>query len=121
MSKKEIRLNSQYLGLADSERPANPCLASRLLYGTAVTALNLNIVESMENTLQRLGFIACRARFDGTTLRIEVPASDIERIVLSENREILIKAAQTAGAKFITLDLEGFSSGKLNRMVENHA
>lgn len=117
MTKNEIRMRSKNHGLKDFDRPAQPCLASRLLYGTEVTTENLNVVETLEAQLQILGFKSCRARYDGTTIRIEVHLNDLSRITLNETRETLVTIAKTLDVKFITLDLEGFQTGKLNRVL----
>jgi len=118
MTKEDIRLQSEILGLDESYRPAQPCLASRLNYGTPVTSKNLFIVDSMESYLHTLGFTECRARFDGDTLRIEVPQEKIEQIIIKSIREKIIEKALSIGVSFIALDLEGFVSGKLNRVLK---
>jgi uncharacterized protein len=117
MTKQEIRARSEKLGLKNSDRPAQPCLASRLMYGTSVTSNNLRVVELMEDCLIKLGFIQCRARYDGTTVRIEVPSNELEKAVRKEIREELTRSALNAGALYVSLDLEGFASGKTNRML----
>jgi uncharacterized protein len=118
MTKDDIRICSENHGLADFDRPAQPCLSSRLLYGTEVTTLNLQIVETMEMTLHELGFKHCRARYDGTTVRLEVPVSELANIILDKNREAILNTVKSLGVKFITLDLEGLQSGKLNRLIQ---
>lgn len=118
MTKRDIRICSKRHGLVDFDRPAQPCLSSRLHYGTAVTNLNLHIVEVMESTLHNLGFAHCRARYDGATIRIEVPIHDIANIVKEENRNAILKTMKMLEVKFITLDLEGLQSGKLNRLLQ---
>jgi len=117
MTKQEIRVRSERLGLKNFDRPAQPCLASRLMYGTSVTSDNLRVVELMEDCLIRLGFNQCRARYDGTTVRIEVASNELEKVVRKETREELTRSALNAGALYVSLDLEGFASGKTNRML----
>lgn len=117
MTKQDIRQRSQELGLKEPYRAAQPCLASRLIYGVPVTDKNLRTVESMEECLYQLGFQECRARYDGITIRIEVPTDQIENIVQKMSREKLTQTALSLGVKFVALDLEGFVTGKLNRML----
>ena len=117
MTKTEIRIRSEELGLIDFSRPAQPCLSSRLMYGTPVTKENLQVVELMEDCLIRLGFMQCRARYDGSAVRIEVPAAEIEKIVQNSIREKITQVALDLGVLFVSLDLEGFVSGKMNRIV----
>lgn len=117
MTKQDIRECSERHGLADFDRPSQPCLSSRLLYGTEVTTRNLHIVETLEQKLHALGFKHCRARYDGTTVRIEVPVNEMSHFMADENKNILLNEAQKLNVKFITLDLEGFQSGKLNRIL----
>lgn len=119
MTKNDIRLCSKQHHLKDYDRPAQPCLASRLFYGTKVTFENLNIVEKVEITLQQLGFNHCRARFDGVTVKIEVPIEDLNKITLPTNRNRILDTIKSLQVKFVTLDLEGLQSGKLNRLLQD--
>ena len=70
----------------------------------------------MEELLKELGFAKCRARFDGTHLRVEVPIQDIPYLAISNKREAIVQKARNLNIPFISLDLEGFVSGKLNRI-----
>lgn len=117
MTKQDIRQRSQALGLKEPYRAAQPCLASRLMYGVSVTDQNLRTIELMEECLFGLGFQECRARYDGVTVRIEVPPEQIEKIAQKTIREKLTQTALSLGVKFVALDLEGFASGKLNRLL----
>ena len=118
LGKAHIRVRSRALGLPGWERPASPCLASRLAYGTAVTHERLAVVEALERILHQAGIAAARARYDGTTVRIEVAPEALVRVVDASVREPLLQQARELGVKFLSLDLEGLVSGKLHRLLE---
>jgi uncharacterized protein len=118
LTKSEIRALSNELGIPNWNRPAQPCLSSRLLYGTPVTPANLELVEKIEAFLRGQGLSDCRARYDGTSLRVEVPKAELELIALAPWRDELVALAIELGACFVSLDLEGLVSGKNNRLIE---
>lgn len=101
------------------DRPASPCLASRIAYGVAVTPERLKMVELAEETLRSLGLRDLRVRYhDGDLARLEVPIESIEWIARPENRETLEKRLTEIGFKFVTLDLGGLKSGSLNQLIQ---
>ena len=115
LSKAAVRAISAELGLVTAAKPAAACLSSRVAYGDAVTAEVLGRVEAAEEALHRLGFDVCRVRAhaDGTVARVEV--QDIERAVAL--RSEVDGAVRAAGFTFATLDLAGFRSGSMNRLL----
>lgn len=115
LGKGEIRVIASHLGLPIWDKPAAPCLASRIPYGSEVTTQKLAQIEAVEDLLREKGFRVFRARFDGTLMRIEVEASEIPRLVAPETRAAILSCAKDAGVPLVTIDLEGFESGKLNR------
>lgn len=115
LGKAEIRAIAAHLGLPIWDKPAAPCLASRIPYGSEVTAGKLGQIEAVESLLREHGFREFRARFDGTLMRIEVESSEIPRLVTPAIRESILARAREAGVPLVTIDLEGFQSGKLNR------
>jgi uncharacterized protein len=117
LGKTHIRLRSRALGLPCWERPASPCLASRLAYGVTVTPERLAVVEALEQILHRAGIAAARARYDGSSVRIEVAPEALPQLVAAPLREELVGRARELGVRFISLDLEGLVSGKLNRLL----
>ncbi|MGK2859735.1 MAG: ATP-dependent sacrificial sulfur transferase LarE [Thermoanaerobaculia bacterium] len=117
LGKTEIRAIAKLLGLEIWDKPAAPCLASRIPYGSAVTETKLSHVEQMEALLHELGFRVCRARYDGTTMRIELEGGDIARASMPQVRLRLVDLGEQLGIPLLTLDLEGFKSGKLNREI----
>ena len=111
-TKADVRAASRQLRLRTWDKPAAPCLASRLPYGTAVTVDLLGRVERAEAGLRALGFHELRVRHDGDVARIEVPVADLRSV--AERHDEVVAAVQAAGYKRVTLDLEGLRSGNLN-------
>lgn len=114
-TKADVREASRRLGLRTWDKPAAACLASRVPYGTPVTLSVLSSVATAESGLRALGFAQLRVRHHADTARIEVPAADLDRVV-SLRREV-VAAVRAAGYHYVTLDLEGFRSGNLNRAL----
>lgn len=112
-TKNAVRTTSQELGLRTWNKPAAPCLSSRLPYGTPVTLARLSAVEKAEKTLKQLGFSDLRVRHYDQTARLEIPISEINEVL--SKREEIVAAVQSAGYLYVTLDLEGLRSGNLNQ------
>ena len=113
-TKEEVRAVAAHLGLASRDKPASPCLASRIPYGTEITRENLAMVERAEELLRSLGFAELRVRHHGELARIEVPLVDLAIILGEATRRRLVEGLQAIGYRFVTVDLEGFRSGSLN-------
>lgn len=113
-TKADVRAVAAHYGLASSDKPASPCLASRIPYGTEITRENLNMVEKGEEALRELGFRELRVRHHGEVARIEVPLAEIPRLLEHTVRDRLVAALKAAGYRFVAVDLEGFRSGSLN-------
>ncbi|HAK88701.1 MAG: TIGR00268 family protein [Nitrospirae bacterium GWB2_47_37] len=113
-SKDEIRELSREMGLPTWSKPASPCLSSRFPYGIEITKDALKRVELSEEFLKSLGFNELRVRSYNDTAKIEVAADDIERLLGRELRESVINKLKDFGFKHVTIDLEGFRTGKLN-------
>lgn len=114
-TKDDIRSWSRTLGLRTWDKPAAACLASRLPYGTPVTLGRLAAVESAEAALHALGFGQLRVRHHGDAARLEVEPGALEEVVA--RRDEVVAAVRRAGFTFVALDLEGFRSGSLNRVL----
>ena len=112
-TKADVRAASRRLGLRTWDKPAAACLASRIPYGTEVTVPLLSKVERAEAALRALGVAQVRVRHYGDTARIEVELADLTRVV--EARASVVAAVRAVGYRYVTLDLEGFRSGNLNR------
>jgi uncharacterized protein len=115
-TKDDVRLASRLMGLRTWNKPAAACLASRIPYGTPVSVEVLTRVDRAEAALRALGFSQVRVRHDGDVARIEVPEEDFSRIMAVRGE--VVQAMASAGYAFATLDLEGFRSGKLNRVLD---
>lgn len=110
--KAAVRETSRRLGLRTWDKPAAPCLSSRLPYGTAVTLGRLRSVEQAEASLRGLGFEELRVRHHGELARVEVPTSRLTGVV--ERRDEVVAAVEAAGYRWVCLDLAGLRSGNLN-------
>jgi uncharacterized protein len=118
IGKTRVRAIARALQLIVADKPASPCLASRIAYGQLVTPENLQRVEAMETLLHSLGFHDVRARVHGDQLlRLELHLADWNRIMDPITRETMNDAAKQNGFLFITLDLTGRQSGSLNRVL----
>jgi len=116
--KAEVRALAQAWGLPTWDKPASPCLSSRLAPGVEVTQERTARVEAAEAYLHALGLRECRVRLhEGELARIEVPASALARMAEPEVRDELVQRLKALGFQFVTLDLEGFRSGSLNTLV----
>ncbi|MBD2090825.1 ATP-dependent sacrificial sulfur transferase LarE [Microcoleus sp. FACHB-1515] len=118
ITKLEVRELAKHLGLPWWDKPAQPCLSSRFPYGEEITIAKLQRVGRAERYLRQMGLKNLRVRSEGDTARIELPPAEIKTFVLTTDLETLVSAFQTYGFRFVTLDLEGFRSGKLNQVLE---
>lgn len=121
LSKLEVRELSQQLGLPWWNKPAQPCLSSRFPYGELITVEKLRRVGQAEQYLRQRGWSTVRVRSEGDQARIELPAEDIQRFITEMALPELVSQFQDYGFLFVTLDLEGFQSGKLNRVLQEPA
>ncbi len=116
--KADVRAAAEHLGLGSSAKPASPCLASRIPYGTPVTREALTKIEAAEEAVRTLGFTELRVRHHGDVARVELPLADLPRALAPDVRSRLVDAVRASGYLFVALDLEGFRSGGLNRALE---
>jgi pyridinium-3,5-biscarboxylic acid mononucleotide sulfurtransferase len=114
-TKNDVRQIAKYFNLATWNKPANPCLSSRIPYGQEVTIEKLEQIESAENFLNDLGFLEVRVRHFNNVAKIEVPLERLDDLIKFEN-ELRIKFQQL-GFFNCEIDNEGFISGKLNRVL----
>ena len=117
VTKAEVRQLSKQLGLPWWDKPAQPCLSSRFPYGEEITVSKLQRVGRAEIYLRRLSFANLRVRSEGNTARIELPPEQIKEFVLTTDLPQLVSAFQELGFVYVTLDLEGYRSGKLNQVL----
>ncbi|MFL7813907.1 MAG: ATP-dependent sacrificial sulfur transferase LarE [Anaerolineales bacterium] len=115
-TKAEIRELARELDLPNWDKPSSACLASRIPYGTPLSVELLDQVGQAENALAVLGLKQFRVRYHGPVARIEVPEGDFDLVFKHKDR--IIQSLQEIGFNFITLDLEGFRSGSMNKGIE---
>lgn len=117
-TKTDVRALARHWGLPTWDKPASPCLSSRLAPGVTVTPERTGRVEAAEAFLRSLGLRECRVRLHEDELaRIEVPAAELPRMAEPAIRAELVRRLRDLGFQFVTLDLEGFRSGSLNVLV----
>jgi len=118
LTKPEIREMSQEMNLPTWDKPASPCLASRIPYGITITEDKLRRVEKAESYLRSLGIKNLRVRDHDQIARIEVPAESMEIFAEEKKRAEIVDKLKSFGFPYITLDLEGFRSGSLNEILD---
>jgi uncharacterized protein len=117
-TKADVRALARAWDLPTWDKPASPCLSSRVAPGVAVTPERTARVEAAEEWLHAQGYRDCRVRLhEGDLARIEVPADALARLAEPAVREALVRRFRELGFRFVTLDLEGFRSGSLNTLV----
>jgi uncharacterized protein len=117
-TKADVRELARFWGLPTWDKPASPCLSSRLAPGVAVSRERTARVESAEQYLRGLGLRDCRVRLhEGELARIEVPATEIARLASEEVRAGIAIRLKELGFRFVTLDLEGFRTGSMNELI----
>ncbi len=117
LTKTEIRALAKEAGYTLWDRPAAPCLSSRVEYGRAVTREVLEQVERGEESLRQLGFREFRVRHHGELACVEIARAELPRALTMEMMDAMTAALRHAGFKYITLDCAGFRSGSLNEML----
>jgi uncharacterized protein len=117
LDKNEIRLLSERLGLSTWDKPSAACLASRIPYHEPITAEKLKQVDEGEMFLRQLHLSSrqVRVRHHGALARIEIVPEDIPRLAAEDIRRQVVAFFKEIGFKYVTLDLEGYAMGSLNR------
>ena len=115
LNKSEIREISKQIDLPTWDKPANPCLATRIPYGETISKVKLKQVKEAEKILHNIGINELRVRNQNNIARIEVKKTDYQLIL--DNTEKIIKKFKELGFTYITLDVEGFRSGSLNEVI----
>jgi uncharacterized protein len=111
MTKLAVRTLARYLGLQVADKPAAPCLASRIPHHHVVTPAKLSQIERAESALRQLGFAELRVRHHDDIARIELPLSDLIRAVSDPLRTKVLEAVRSAGFRFVAVDVAGIQSG----------
>jgi uncharacterized protein len=118
LSKSEVRELSRRATLPTWDKPASPCLSSRIAYGTPVTIERLGKVDRGEEILREFGFREFRVRHHDQLVRLEIAQSEIERVLQKDLIDELARRFRELGFKYVTLDLEGFRSGSMNEVLD---
>jgi pyridinium-3,5-biscarboxylic acid mononucleotide sulfurtransferase len=117
-TKSDVRALAADWGLEVADKPASPCLSSRVAYGEAVSPERLAMIDRAEQYLRALGCGELRVRYhQGDLARIEVTPAQLARLASPELREPLVARLRELGFRFVTLDLAGFRSGSLNTLL----
>jgi uncharacterized protein len=116
-SKIDVREFSRILGLPTWDKPSSPCLATRMPYGQRITKDALKRVARSEDFLRTLGFRQIRVRDHGCIARIEIGENEIDLILGPKKRKLISETLRSLGYDFISLDLEGYQSGSMNRIL----
>jgi pyridinium-3,5-biscarboxylic acid mononucleotide sulfurtransferase len=117
MTKADVRLLSRAAGYDLWDRPAAPCLSSRVEYGRAVTREVLSQVERAEECMRQLGFREFRVRHHGELARVEIARIEMPRALTMETLDAITAALRACGYQYVTLDTTGFRSGSLNALL----
>ena len=117
LTKSEIRTLARAAGYSLWDRPAAPCLSSRVEYGRAVTREVLEQIEKSEDSLRALGFREFRVRHHGDLARVEIARAELPRALAIETFDAISAALRQAGYQYVTIDTAGFRSGSLNAVV----
>ena len=117
LTKDEIRFLSREAGLPTWDKPAAPCLSSRIPYGSKITEERLRRIEDAEAFLHELGFRVLRVRDHGPVARIEVPKADLPRMLTDDLSQRVGEKLRELGFQYVTVDLSGFRSGSLNEAL----
>lgn len=119
LTKADVRELAAHWQLPVWDKPAAPCLSSRIAYGEAVTPERTTMIDRAEQYLRGLGLREVRVRYHkGDLARLEVPAEAIARLADEATRTKLVEHLRKLGFKYVTLDLEGFRSGSLNQVID---
>ena len=114
LTKADVRALARRAGLTLADKPASACLASRLPYGTPVSAKNLAQIEQAEDALHDLGFPQVRVRHHGELARIEIAREDLASALSLTALDAITAALKPIGFLYIALDTQGYRSGSMN-------
>ena len=117
LNKNEVRELSRRATLPTWDKPASPCLSSRIAYGTTVTIERLQKVDRGEEILREFGFREFRVRHHDTLVRLEISTADMDRVLQKDVIDQLAARFRELGFKYVTLDLHGFRSGSMNEAL----
>jgi uncharacterized protein len=120
MTKAEVRQLSRRVGLPTWDKPASPCLSSRIAYGIPVTIERLSVVDRGEDILRGMGFREFRVRHHDQLVRLEIAWPELTRALSLEVFSELDRRFRALGFKYVTIDVQGFRSGAMNEVLDQH-
>lgn len=118
LEKREVRTLARLLGLRNWNRPARPCLASRIPYGEPLSLSKLQLVARAEDKLIDLGLANVRVRYHGSLARIEVDPAEMQRLLNRESLQAISREVKSCGFTYVALDLDGYRTGSFNEVIE---
>ncbi|UCC45829.1 MAG: ATP-dependent sacrificial sulfur transferase LarE [Candidatus Zixiibacteriota bacterium] len=119
LTKDDIRVLSKSMGLSTWDKPAAPCLASRIPYGSEVTPEKLHRIEKSEEYLHSLGLRVVRVRDHGAVARIEAPPENLPMLIDPAKSAEISDSLKSFGYQYVAVDLKGFRSGSLNEPLKD--
>ncbi len=120
LSKVELRELSKKHGLPTWDKPASPCLSSRIAYGVPVSIERLTKVERGEDFLRSLGLREFRVRNHGELARLEIAPAEIEKVLNKTHTDLIAEKFRELGFRYVTLDLHGYRSGAMNEILDTN-
>ena len=118
LTKDDIRALSKKYNLTTWDKPASPCLSSRVPYNSTITLEKLLRIDKAENIIRDLGIKEVRVRDHEEMARIEIPKKDFEIFLKADEQSEITNQIKTLGYKYVSLDLNGFRSGSLNEVLK---
>ncbi|RRD06052.1 ATP-dependent sacrificial sulfur transferase LarE [Arachnia propionica] len=119
LTKAQIRELGRALGVPSADKPASPCLASRIPHGDPVTPEKLAQIDHAEDAVLTAGFTDCRVRHHGETARIEVPEGELHRLADPQVRSSVLRSVREVGFTHVTVDLAGIRSGVFTLQLQS--
>lgn len=116
VNKEGVRALARHYGLPNHDKPASPCLSSRVPYGEAITREKLEQIAHAERLLRTLGLREFRCRHHGDVARLELRPEDFPTVLAERSR--IVKELRAIGFRWVSLDLAGFQSGSLNAVLD---
>jgi uncharacterized protein len=120
MTKADVRQLSRRVGLPTWDKPASPCLSSRIAYGIPVTIERLSAVDTGEDILRGMGFREFRVRHHDQLVRLEIALPELDRALSLEVFSELGRRFRELGFKYVTIDVQGFRSGSMNEVLDQN-
>jgi uncharacterized protein len=118
LNKAEIRELSRKYDLPTWDKPASPCLSSRIAYGIPVSIERLSKIERGEQILRNFGFKQFRVRYHEELVRLEIASEEMEQVLQRSAINHLANEFRALGFRYVTLDLNGFRSGSMNEILK---